>query len=125
VKRESRVLAYGLLGDYVVLATYRANFLEELNITRQAPIDLEVYLRDKIRTYSEVTYTVPCTESKYSARFKSFRVVEGGDSLLYASEYCKIVLLVLCLLEASSLRLSTSGFLISDLERCLIKGVTQ
>ena len=124
MKRESRVLAYGLSGNYVVVATYRSNFLEEIFVSHQPVYDLEVYIRDKIRTYSEVTYVVPCTESKYPARFKSFKVIEGSDSLLYAEMYCRVVNLVLCLLELSTPQTDISGILISDLERCLIKGVS-
>jgi hypothetical protein len=123
LKKESRVLAYGVLGDYIVLATYRRDFLEELFISQLLTHDLEVYIRDKINTYSEITYIVPCTEGKYNARFKSFRVIESGDQLTYREKYCKIITLILCLLEVSKSTPPLSGVLISDLDRCLSRGV--
>ena len=123
MKKEKRVLAYGLLRDHVVIATYRWNFLEELYISQQPILDLESYIKNRISTYSEVTYIVPCTEDKYANRFKSFRVIEGGEFLIYREKYCRIVLLILCLLEENMSLTLSRGVLISDLDRCLNKGV--
>lgn len=121
-KKESRVLVYGLSRNHIVIATYRWDFLEELFISKHPTLDLEVFIRDKLSTYSEVTYVLPCTESKYRARFKSFKILEGGDILIYVEKYCKLINAIICLLETGGLISPATGILIGAPDKCLSKG---
>ncbi|MEM0325921.1 MAG: hypothetical protein QW733_02685 [Desulfurococcaceae archaeon] len=98
-KEEARVIAYGMCKDYAVFATYRKNFLEELHITSRALVlDFTRYIESALRTYHELTYAVPCTESKYTQSIRGLKVLEGGDYLLLMREYCRLITQILCIL---------------------------
>ncbi|MGC8982540.1 MAG: hypothetical protein ACP5KA_02125 [Desulfurococcaceae archaeon] len=98
-KDESRVLVYGFCGDYAAFATYRADFLEELHIARKAEVlDLARYLREKLKTFDELSYAVSCTSSKYTRFISGLSLLEGSDYLLAALRLCELIKLVLCML---------------------------
>lgn len=98
-KEEARVLAYGLCREYVVLATYRRDFLEEFVVLETQHIfDLTEYARRTLKTFHEITYILPCTESKYSHSIRGFRVIEGSDLLNFTAKYCCLILSVLSVL---------------------------
>ncbi|MEM4904336.1 MAG: hypothetical protein QXL28_05125, partial [Desulfurococcaceae archaeon] len=99
MKEESRILVYGMGNYYGVFATYRKDFIEEFVVLRLLSYDVNQYLQKNMRTYSEITYMVSCTENKYAMRLFPFKVLEGGDELTVKHKYCSLVNSVLCMLE--------------------------
>lgn len=99
MKEESRILVYGVGDYYGVFATYRREFIEEFIVLRLPSYDVNQYLQRNMRTYSEITYMVSCTENKYVTHLLPFRVLEGGDELTIRYKYCSLVSAVLCVLE--------------------------
>lgn len=96
-KREVRILAYGLCRQYVAYATYRKDFLEEFSVVALGQVyDLTEHARRVLKTFQEVSYILPCTESKYSHRLRGFKVVEGGDYLYFLFKYCDLIYKILC-----------------------------
>lgn len=117
-KRETRLLVYALGKYYGVFATYRRDFLEELTVTRVLNVlnlDIDKYLEKNMRTYDEITYTIPCNENKYSTRLNRFKVLEGGEEIVARQKYCKLVSTLLCMLESRGLISSLSMELIVEL----------
>ncbi|MEM4756822.1 MAG: hypothetical protein QW254_02110 [Desulfurococcaceae archaeon] len=99
MKKESRLLVYGYTGNYVVLITYRRNFIEELKITRTPVIINEDSFSSLLNTWDEISNVLVCTGNKYSGYIRSFKIIEGGDELVLKIGYCDMVIKMLCMLE--------------------------
>lgn len=103
MKEESRILIYSVGNHYGVFATYRKEFIEEFVVFRLLSYDVNQYLQRNMRTYSEITYMVSCSENKYITHLLPFKVIEGGDELIIKYKYCNLVNTVLCMLEKRKL----------------------
>lgn len=99
MKEESRILVYGYTSNYVVLATYRKNFMEELKIARTPVIINDNVFSKFLDTWNEISNILTCTGNKYSGYIRSFKIIEGGDELLLKASYCGVVMQILCMLE--------------------------
>jgi len=108
MKEEARVLVYGVGRFYGVFLTYRRGFLEELYIAKLQAYSLWRILEENLRTFNEVTYVVPCLGSKYeSVLLPGFRVIEGGEELVVKKRYCRLVDLLMQLLDKRGLIMQT------------------
>ncbi|MEM0004063.1 MAG: hypothetical protein QXE10_05215 [Desulfurococcaceae archaeon] len=103
-KEESRVLVYAVGHSYGVFATYRRNFIEELLIVKLPVLNEYKFLEENLRTFNEVTYVLPCCDFEYSpSALSGFKVFNGGDRLMHALTYCKMLKTVLCMLDRRGL----------------------
>ncbi|MEM0001415.1 MAG: hypothetical protein QW211_00795 [Desulfurococcaceae archaeon] len=122
MKEESRILAYALGNYYGVFATYRRNFIEEFLILRLPVLNEYRFLEKNLRTFNEITYVLPCNSSGYvPSLFPGFKVINGGDRLVYGGIYCKIIKTVLCMLDKRGLINQPSTEHVIELgEKCLL-----
>ncbi|MEM4717565.1 MAG: hypothetical protein QXE81_02250 [Desulfurococcaceae archaeon] len=99
-KEEARVLVFDIGIYYSVFATYRKEFIEELYIMRNPLVRVDLVLKNNLKTIEEVSYVLSCS-SKYTvlSTIPGFKVVEGGEELVLREKYCRLISLLICMLD--------------------------